>query len=897
MPTPMSPDVQAYGQLPSAEQAEELFKQKFSSMAYNVMFAKFPDMAQQIVTFKLLETDSTKGRGVGAFIFLQDNKPIYIPVIMSDSQLKPLDVFYFKDLNIFLPMNKEWLEEVSKMSLEEMGQPSDIPQGVSRDIDIRNVVMPPFTSSGRVGLASDMSFDFHAKAMFKEAEDNNYEVHPRFLEFIGNAAPKSVLDGVKIAFEKHPVLLKKLAHFHGSAAVINAFKRGNARVEAQSVVRAKLASMRAPGTVRVFTKTATAAELKETFQEKAAQAYQGILRNGIATQDTRRSIEKIALKIEHDLKLTEPGHTAGFYRLYFMDAPPDIYYIIPAPKGPSSHFDDASESYYSTYGTSPRRNATEYLIINKDGKKVWCNKHVMGEHIHDDDPSINNYKWIKTIIHGKARGSAPTVHDYGFFLCAGPGKQPQATKPFWVHSIVDTRGVKKIIGDYTHGTKYIIDDNTQRETITTAANDTLVIPKEAKWVAIQTNVREEDKCSLSNDRLSNITDDPKMVTHWLDAKLQGAEAEPVEVKKAGFEEYWVGKSSQALHYPKAIEKIASDYGISISDAAGVLIELERTRFPFMYVIPTSKLASINEILMKVAQPGIDGNTARAEGPMQGQGPAQGPAPQMTPEGGGGAPMDPSQQGMMDPSMMGGGMMDPSMMGGGMMPQQSSMSPTDLAIAEAVDKLTQENQVRMQQLQDQMQQQQQALEQESDQNGRLVQLLQQIQNRANQITQATGGMIPAGAEASPAVAARMLAPEPEPQPEPPPTPVMPEGNVNPQAVSEQINPNMLESAGDLGNAGVFDLATMSMMAASPVLHEIISSYVPNLEKAVDNLGRILLTLWMQEAEVKKMIGDLEYSTLEERLRTVFKGLGELVIKINRNAVNTNQMAQQGMMNQQ
>lgn len=881
MPTPMSPDVQAYGQLPSAEQAEEIFKQKFASMAYNVMFAKFPDMAQQVVTFKLLETNATKGRGVGAFIFLQDNKPIYIPVVMSDSQLKPLDVFYFKDLNIFLPMNKEWLEEVSKMSLEEMGQPSDIPQGVPRDVDIRNVVMPPFTSSGRVGLASDMSFDFHAKAMFKEAESNNYEVHPRFLEFIGDAAPKSVIDGVKLAFEKHPVLLAKLAHFHGSTSVINAFRRGNARVAAQEAAQTKTAALNAPGVVRVFTKTATAAELKEAFGVKSAQAYQGILRNGIAVQDTRRGIDKVALKIEHDLKLTEPGHTAGFYRLYFMDAPPDIYYIIPKPKGSNSPL-VAGDDYYSEYGSSPRRNATEYLIVNKDGKKVWCNTHVMGELIQDDDPELNNYKWIKTIIHGNARGSSPSVHDYGFFLCAGPGKQPQATKPFWIHSIVDTKGVRKIISDYSDGTKYIIDDNTKRESITNAANDTYLIPKGAKWVAIQTNVHEKDKYDLRNHSLSNITDDPKMVTHWLDAKLQDAKADPVEVKKAGVDEYWVGNHPCALHYPKAVEKIATDYNISVSDAAGILVEVERTRFPFMYVLPTSKLASINEILMKVAQPGM-------EGPMQGQGPAQGPAPQMSPEGGGGSPMgDPMQQGM-DPSMM-----------GGMMPQQpapSPMSPTDLAIAEAVDKLTQENQVRMQQLQDQMQQQQQALQQESDQNNRLVQLLQQIQNRANQITQVTGGVIPAGAEASPATAARMLAPEPEPEPEPPPQPVMPEGNMNPQAVADQINPNMLESAGDLGNAGVFDLATMSMMAASPVLHDIISTYVPNLEKAVDNLGRILLTLWMQESEVKQMIGDLEYTTLEERLRTVFKGLGDLVIKINRNAVSPNQMSQQGMMNQQ
>lgn len=868
MPTPMSPDVQAYGQLPSAEQAEELFKQKFSSMAYNVMFAKFPDLAPQIVTFKMLETDATKGKGVGAFILMQDNKPIYIPVIMSDSQLKPMDIFYFKDLNIFLPMSKEWLEEVSKMSLEEMGNPGDIPQGVPRDIDIRNVVMPPFTASGRVGLASDQSseLEFHAKALFKEAENNNYDVHPRFLEFISNAAPNVVLDGVKIAFEKHPNLLNKLAYFHGSSAVIKAFNQGYARVATQKKLAEKTAALKASGAVKVLTNSSTPEDIKATFGKTAAQAYSSILRNGVAVSDSRQGIEKVAVKVEHNIRLSEPGHTAGFYKLYFMDAPPDVYYIVPEPKSPGGGCNPIDDDYYSGWG-KPHRNATEYLVIDKEGKKVWCTNHVVGEHIPDDDPSLSNYRWIKATIHGNARGSSPTVHDYGFFLCAGEGKQPQATRPFWVHSITDTKGVKKITSGYAGGASYIIDDNTDRPNITVAGNSSIIIPKNAKWVTIQGNVREEDKYDLERKERRSIIDDPKMITRWMNEKLQDAKATPINVKKAGVEEFWVDNIPRALYFTEALEKVATSYNIPVADAAGVLLNALDTKSPMWAV--------------KVAQPGQPGQPGQ-EGPMQGQGPAQGGQPQMSPEGGGGMPMDPS---MMDPSMMG---MAP--------PPVSPMSPTDLAIAEVVDKLTQENQLRMQQLQDQMQQQQQALQQESEQNNRLVQVLQQIQSRSQQITQATGGVIPAGAEASPAVAARMLAPEPPPEEEPPPMPVMPEGPPNPQMVAQQINPQMADAAGDLGNAGIFDMATMSMMAASPVLHEIVSTYVPNLEKAVDNLGRILLTLWMQESDVKQTIGDLEYTTLEDRLRTVFKGMGELVIKINRNAVNPEHIQQQSMMNQ-
>jgi len=880
MPTPMSPDVQAYGQLPSAEQAEELFKQKFSSMAYNVMFAKFPDLAQQIVTFKLLEVDAQKGKGIGAFIFMQDNKPIYIPVIMSDSQLKPMDIFYFKDLNIFLPMSKEWLEEVSKMSLEEMGQPSDIPSGVPRDIDIRNVVMPPFTASGRVGLAADQSeLDFQAKALFKEAENNNFEIHPRFLDFIGEAAPRSVLNGVKIAFERYPNLLQKMAHFHGSSSVLKAFQQGYSRVNVQEKLQEKTAALRTGGKVRVFTNNASSEELKEAFGKTAAAAYSNILRKGLAISDTRQSIEKVAVKIEHNVRLSEPGSTAGFYRLYFMDAPPEIYYVVPNPKDNGGSFTMSNNDYYSFYGdtNNQHKGGTTYLVINKDGKEVWTTNRVVGEHVPEESSELTNYKWIKTLVHGKARSATPSVHDYGFFLNKLSNGEVQATTPFWVHSITDTKGIKKLTAGYPGGVSYVIDNNTSRDKIN-VTQDVVMIPPGAKWVASRTGVSEDQKYAIRNSiGRHSIISDPKLISHWMDEKLQDSDATSVNVKKAGVEEYWIGQNHKAFHFTKAIEKIATDYGVSVQDAAGILLELEKGPHSFIYAIPTTKLASLSSIA-KLAQPG-------QEGPMQGQGPAQGGQPQMAPEGGGGM--------SMDPSMMGG---DPSMMMGMAPPPVSPMSPTDLAIAEVVDKLTQENQLRMQQLQDQMQQQQQALQQESEQNNRLVQVLQQIQSRSQQITQATGGVIPAGAEASPAVAARMLAPEPPPEEEPPPMPVMQEGNLNPEMVAQQINPQMADAAGDLGNAGVFDMAAMSMLAASPVLHDIIATYVPNLEKAVDNLGRILLTLWMQESDVKSAIGDLEYTTLEDRLRTVFKGMGELVIKINRNAVNPAQMPNQAMMNQ-
>jgi hypothetical protein len=124
--------------------------------------------------------------------------------------------------------------------------------------------------------------------------------------------------------------------------------------------------------------------------------------------------------------------------------------------------------------------------------------------------------------------------------------------------------------------------------------------------------------------------------------------------------------------------------------------------------------------------------------------------------------------------------------------------------------------------------------------------------------------------------------------------MDEGNqLTPDVVAQQINPELAEQAGDLQDQGVFDTAAISMLASAPVLQDVVATYVPNMEKCLDNIGRVLLTLWMTETETKETIGDEAFIVLEDKLRTVFKALGDVIIVLNQRAVSTlpeNQMQQ-------
>jgi hypothetical protein len=74
-----------------------------------------------------------------------------------------------------------------------------------------------------------------------------------------------------------------------------------------------------------------------------------------------------------------------------------------------------------------------------------------------------------------------------------------------------------------------------------------------------------------------------------------------------------------------------------------------------------------------------------------------------------------------------------------------------------------------------------------------------------------------------------------------------------------------------------------MAADASLRESVADYMPTLEEALDNLGRILFTMWLQESPLQEEMGNEAYTDVESQLLTVFKNLGSLILKINQTAM--------------
>jgi len=856
----MSPEVQAFSQgAPGPDQTEALFKQKFNEMAYGVLYSKFANLAPHVVTFKILEADPEAGSGVGVFILNYEQKPIYVPVVLTDSKLKPLEMFYCKEQNIFLPFTPEWLDEISKTSLGEMGDQGDLPKEVPQDVNIKDLVSPPLNASGRFGFASDEGrWELDSKRLFKEAEyQAKNPTTTEFLSLMRNKAPKVMLDGVKLAFERNPKMLQKFASNYGIQGLTGAMREGYARAQATE----KVASV-APGELRILTKEASPDQLKAVFGNRASAAFSAILKEGYAVSDTRSHIEKVAIRVEGPTFLSSPGPEAGWYRLYFTESKPAPYFVVPFPTGP-----DGSDCRPVRWGDNSHQVNIQYLVISADGKEAWTADDVVGEKLFETAKDVANSR-IGKMVNTTARGNTPVVGSYGFFLNVS-SRGIEATKPFKVEMVTTEGGTKKLKSEYHDGT-YIIDGDPTRKKFNRVTGGSLVfVPNTAKFIEIKKLKKNESAWDYRHKaEKHSIIKDPKVLLRWMNKILSDKGATKVNVKSAGLNEWWIERGSRAYSVTQALQKVASSYSISVEDARGILYDAQQHGNSTAHVMDRTSGGQIKEAFVKLAQPPMqESPMAYQSQPGQQQGlPAMGDPNAMSPQGG--MEMQPG----MDPMAM----------------QQQAppppISPTDLAIGEAIEGLQQQTQMQQQQTQAQMEQLQQQVGMQQQNNDQLVQVLQGIQQRAGELSAATGGQIPPGAEQSPAMAAQALAPVPPEQPPPPPTPMMDEGQTSPEMVAGQINPEMVDQADQFQDQGMFDTAAIGMLAAAPILQDIVSSYVPNLEKGVDNLGRVLLTLWMKEKETKKAVGDEQFISLEEKLRTVFKTLGDVVLSLSHNAVN-------------
>lgn len=147
----LSPAIQALEQTPSDDSQKQAFEQRITEMAYKTFGAQFPDQVENIITFRMLDSNADNGSAFGAFIIDLAGETVYAPVVAVDSQLRPIEILYSKTDDTFVPFTPEWVDEIQRNAQQSLGAAAKLPETVPTDVDIRNLVVPPTT--GRYSYA------------------------------------------------------------------------------------------------------------------------------------------------------------------------------------------------------------------------------------------------------------------------------------------------------------------------------------------------------------------------------------------------------------------------------------------------------------------------------------------------------------------------------------------------------------------------------------------------------------------------------------------------------------------------------------------------------------------------------------------------------------------------
>ncbi len=937
--SPRTQQLQA-GMNAGPDQETALFEQGMSEMAYNLLASRMPDIMQEVVTFKVLSIDIDKGAGVGAFVVLHNGQPIYIPVVMVDNAIKPLEVFFHKGMNVFLPLNKGWLDEIDKSSLHSLGTGVKTPETLYTDVDIRNVVVPPIT--GRFSYAAwlpaaliDLRRVINVGTLEKNAEafEKSAAEHGPLLLTLLAQAPNTIKKAYVRLLEKNPRLMKQASAAYGVRALASALQPRLEKVAAKQSYG---------GALWIADKDTTPTDFKRVFGDKAGEAYAGVRKNGFAAKDERLT-RNMAVQEQPFRQWMEPNQP-GIYGLYASDNKESYAFVMP---NPIDLFDEGTK-----YGRRPaipsqvplenvdvgigrphdrplRREygAPAYLAVFGNGDYIETSK-LVGCVAIADDIAGRMHERLFTNVSGAPKSGK------GFFV-RQKGTTYQATCPLTIKSITTgedgVRRIKATGGDYGPEKTLATDPTHPYGTIWMPKGaDVVYLPPDFIWVPLKTLLNEKSWFGSVLDLQACFS-----------SMLSAVGAKKVAIKDAGANQFSIN-GAMPVERIAALKKLAHEHVLAVDVADALLEKAASERKAVAWVASPTQLAQMQLRLDKQA---ADADKDKKSDKPKKK-PSTGSAGGSGPSGGDDPGMDPSMDG--DPSLG----QDAAMAAMGPPPAPPPPAPLDLAAME----MDQAIQHEMQKLVERQQTIQQLLAR-SHEIGGGAPVSPMVQTQAmgappSSTNLATGGPssmappmgagmggaqppsdpsmggmppggdpsmmgggapqpgmdpsmgsdpsmggMPPGGDPSMGGAPPMsgqpgmdpsmggMPPGGDPsmmgggQPQPP-SAMMPPDGPNAMALPQEVNPQFLDQAAQLHSADMFDAAAVATLAQSPALHAIVGQYLPNLEKAIDNLARVLLTLWMQEVDLKPEIGEQTFSGLEESMQATFKGLGELVLRLSR-----------------
>ena len=604
-----------------ADETEQAYESAFRDQAYSVFSAKFADLVPSVVTFKAIKSSIEDGDAVGAFILSFHGETVYIPVVMAESNLKPMEIIYSKRMDKFMPLNKDWLQIILGSNRQPMGEGAKAPDLMSSDVDITSMIRPPL--DGRNVYAMDLSEIDHLD-MIKYASDTSKAQYREMLK--GNRA---ILKFASENFDLDEIKDALLPNY----------------VEKIAVERVKLETLDL---------TDPSAKIKKAFGSKSKLAVKDMAKDGFAYKDERINLNK-AMALENKLILEEPS-TSGVYTIYMSDGSYKSVVVIIEPDNMESPHDPVmSVGRYDVEHTKPRN----FLVILEDGD-FFNTHHLIASPSHNDA-----FKGaVADQIFGRKK--AGPVAKSNIFFVKTQSNIMTATTPRYVDLVqsIENGGKKYIKLDQftsspdTKGKVYgrvkSKDKDHDYEIIHTRTHTGRMIkPKGSRTVVIPDSYFVVKLGDSISDKHHLTT--PGQVLQFVQQRLTEHGAEPVKIASLGAGEYAInGRFAGELR--EASVKLAGDYHISMKTAVEQFKTLklagDNTKF---LVYPNEKRASVfagtsngaqmpPDMVQQMAQQ--QGAAGQGQDPSQGQGQPPGQPP--------GQPQDPAmmQAGMQtgDPNL-------------------------------------------------------------------------------------------------------------------------------------------------------------------------------------------------------------------------------------------------------
>lgn len=844
---PLSPRMQQLqgGTGQSPDQATSLFESGLSEMAYQLLTQRVPDLVPDVVTFKVLSTDVDKGYGVGAFVVSRSGQAIYVPVVMSNSAIKPLDIMYHKALNMFLPLNKGWLDELAKAGLTSLGTGVKTPETLYTDVDIRNIVVPPIT--GRFSYASesrDVERVLSSDNLVKEADARD----PILLLPLLTAAPNRVKAAFQRVLARNPIILKAAAAAYGMSALSSALRPRLEKVAAKQNFG---------GALWIADKDTTPSEFHRIFGDKAGEAYAGVRRNGYAVRDDRAG-HNLAMQVQPYERWIEPNQP-GVYVLYESTGKERPALVVPDPidvmgegtrygrkpavpgrnplvdpnrRGGSNKVYPVGRPDETSYVTRRGWDAPRYVAVFGDGDYIESDQLVGRDSVADEMSGPVHKRLFKDVDGQPRSGKGMFVRQRGTTF--------QATTPMEIKSVTTGEdGVRRMKATAARGFSeektLITDPRSGFGAIMMPKGSSVVyVPPDFVWVPLRTCLDERSWFRSAHDLVRCVS-----------SSLSAVGAKKVSVKDAGARQFSVDGRA-GVGRVEALRRIAIDYGIKVSAVSALLDQATRDGAARAWVVSVKQAAEAQLGMDKLADDD-SGSSSKKRKPAN-------PAPEASPD-----------------QDMAAGAAQAAM---GPPPPPPPPSPVELAAME----MDQAIQAEMQKLQDKQQ------------------MLSTLVQRSHEI--AGGAPMSASTQTqmmgAPPASTNLATGQPaNPGPGMPgmgdpsgmgsapgmPGATMPVDGPNGHALDSEVNPQFLQQASALP-PDVFDVAAVAALVQSPELHSVVGQHLPNLEKAVDNLARVLLTLWMQESDLKVRVGESVFDGLEQNLCSTFKSLGDIVLRLAR-----------------